>query len=275
LIADEAIFFASSHHTVIKWNPISGRDDVVPEFVIPNWLWNMLWFVVVLPLIYGIGIVRRVRARRRSVKKLAIKPEGLLRTLWKELACFVSDPKLADKRCRQWAVGDRSIGTISISEGLSTEERIRLKLERLQVDDEFNAKLGIGPEAGDLLEGCPLCGHWLATRSKPKTGDRDAFSCEKCGKHDLSGAEITIRQQMDHRSAQVYCQSNIEERKCANLTLTLIAPTISEGPLLEIADMVTAFIIRATERTAETMLEMILNYGHFDDDGVLRVQLEA
>ena len=39
--------------------------------------------------------------------------------------------------------------------------------------------------------------------------------------------------------------------------------------------MVTAFPTPATERTAEAMLQMILDYGHIDDDGVLSVPLEA
>ena len=39
--------------------------------------------------------------------------------------------------------------------------------------------------------------------------------------------------------------------------------------------MVTAFPTPATERTAEAMLQMILDYGHIDDEGVLSVPLEA
>ena len=38
--------------------------------------------------------------------------------------------------------------------------------------------------------------------------------------------------------------------------------------------MITAFPVRASERNAEAMLQMILNYGHIDDEGMLCVPLE-
>ncbi len=40
-------------------------------------------------------------------------------------------------------------------------------------------------------------------------------------------------------------------------------------------DMVTTYPLPASERTAEAMLQMILDYGHIDEDGVLSVQLKA
>ena len=39
--------------------------------------------------------------------------------------------------------------------------------------------------------------------------------------------------------------------------------------------MVTALPIQESERNAEAMLQMILNYGHIDDEGVLNVSLEG
>lgn len=44
---------------------------------------------------------------------------------------------------------------------------------------------------------------------------------------------------------------------------------------METVDMVIAYPIRETERTAKAMLRMMLNHGHIDDDGLFSVSLES
>jgi len=46
-----------------------------------------------------------------------------------------------------------------------------------------------GLDTGTLLE-CPLCGNPKAVRTRPKLGDREAFSCPECGDLDLAGNQI-------------------------------------------------------------------------------------
>ena len=153
-------------------------------------IWKLPWHAVIFPLLL-IGSARRIYARRRAVQCRTIRPESIFASIWHELRTFISDPELAITRSRKWSVGDKTIGVIACYEALSAEEKATLANEAELMCEKDNHSLGIGPEKGDLLPECPLCGHWLAHRRMPKEGDRNAFHCEACGEHDLSGSKIT------------------------------------------------------------------------------------